>query len=178
MAVARTGSSTTWALSVRSCGWASGSDADRGGSEHHDHAVQRTQLLVQRPQLRGVLHLHQVGEGDKAALGRGALRHAVRTEFPEMPREQLVQALAEAFAGAGDDLDRVLRRKADSFRFHDSTRIPARPTTGGRGGVAEWSNVPDSKSGVGASLPWVRIPPPPPLFLDVSISWSLICALE
>jgi hypothetical protein len=29
--------------------------------------------------------------------------------------------------------------------------------------VAEWSNVPDSKSGVGASLPWVRIPPSPPL---------------
>ena len=31
-----------------------------------------------------------------------------------------------------------------------------------RGEVAEWSNVPDSKSGVGASLPWVRIPPSPP----------------
>jgi hypothetical protein len=30
------------------------------------------------------------------------------------------------------------------------------------GEVAEWSNVPDSKSGVGASLPWVRIPPSPP----------------
>jgi len=28
--------------------------------------------------------------------------------------------------------------------------------------VAEWSNVPDSKSGVGATLPWVRIPPSPP----------------
>ena len=28
--------------------------------------------------------------------------------------------------------------------------------------MAEWSNVPDSKSGVGASLPWVRIPPSPP----------------
>ncbi len=30
--------------------------------------------------------------------------------------------------------------------------------------MAEWSNVPDSKSGVGANLPWVRIPPSPPLF--------------
>ncbi len=29
--------------------------------------------------------------------------------------------------------------------------------------MAEWSNVPDSKSGVDASLPWVRIPPSPPL---------------
>ena len=27
------------------------------------------------------------------------------------------------------------------------------------GEVAEWSNVPDSKSGVVATLPWVRIPP-------------------
>src|SRR5690606_20963157 len=32
-----------------------------------------------------------------------------------------------------------------------------------RGQVAEWSNVPDSKSGVRASVPWVRIPPCPPL---------------
>jgi seryl-tRNA synthetase len=31
-----------------------------------------------------------------------------------------------------------------------------------QGEVAEWSNVPDSKSGVGASLPRVRIPPSPP----------------
>ena len=30
------------------------------------------------------------------------------------------------------------------------------------GEVAEWSNVPDSKSGVGANPPWVRIPPSPP----------------
>ena len=30
--------------------------------------------------------------------------------------------------------------------------------------MAEWSNVPDSKSGVGASPPWVRIPPSPPVF--------------
>ena len=30
------------------------------------------------------------------------------------------------------------------------------------GEVAEWSNVPDSKSGVVAISPWVRIPPSPP----------------
>ena len=30
------------------------------------------------------------------------------------------------------------------------------------GEVAEWSNVPDSKSGVAFTLPWVRIPPSPP----------------
>ena len=31
-----------------------------------------------------------------------------------------------------------------------------------RGEVAEWSNVPDSKSGDVARHPWVRIPPSPP----------------
>jgi uncharacterized protein YbaR (Trm112 family) len=31
--------------------------------------------------------------------------------------------------------------------------------------VAEWLKAPDSKSGVGASLPWVRIPPLPPCLL-------------
>ena len=30
------------------------------------------------------------------------------------------------------------------------------------GEVAEWSNVPDSKSGVRVTVPWVRIPPSPP----------------
>src|SRR5690606_28010310 len=35
-----------------------------------------------------------------------------------------------------------------------------------RGQVAEWSNVPDSKSGVRASVPWVRIPPCPPTNLQ------------
>jgi len=32
--------------------------------------------------------------------------------------------------------------------------------------VAEWSNVPDSKSGVVATLPRVRIPPSPPCKLS------------
>jgi hypothetical protein len=36
-------------------------------------------------------------------------------------------------------------------------------TSGLGGEVAEWSNVPDSKSGVGLRPPWVRIPPSPPL---------------
>jgi hypothetical protein len=31
------------------------------------------------------------------------------------------------------------------------------------GRVAEWLKAPDSKSGVVARLPWVRIPPLPPL---------------
>ena len=38
------------------------------------------------------------------------------------------------------------------------TLYHSRPT----GEVAEWSNVPDSKSGVRVSGPWVRIPPSPP----------------
>ncbi len=33
-----------------------------------------------------------------------------------------------------------------------------------RGGVAEWPKVRHWKCRVGATLPWVRIPPPPPLF--------------
>lgn len=33
------------------------------------------------------------------------------------------------------------------------------------GRVAEWLKAPDSKSGVGATLPWVRIPPLPPLWV-------------
>ena len=36
------------------------------------------------------------------------------------------------------------------------------------GEVAEWSNVPDSKSGVVATLPWVRIPPSPPVSKQTS----------
>ena len=36
------------------------------------------------------------------------------------------------------------------------------PPVARTGEVAEWSNVPDSKSGVGANPPWVRIPPSPP----------------
>ena len=51
---------------------------------------------------------------------------------------------------------------------------PRRPAAGRRapsgqagpflalGGVSEWLMVPLSKSGVRASVPWVRIPPPPP----------------
>lgn len=31
------------------------------------------------------------------------------------------------------------------------------------GGVAEWFNAPVLKTDVGVTLPWVRIPPPPPL---------------
>ena len=33
------------------------------------------------------------------------------------------------------------------------------------GGVAEWSNAPVLKTGVRESVPWVRIPPPPPATL-------------
>lgn len=40
------------------------------------------------------------------------------------------------------------------------------------GGVAEWSNAPVLKTDVGGSLPWVRIPPPPPLALTKAFSRS------
>ena len=35
------------------------------------------------------------------------------------------------------------------------------------GGVAEWLNAPVLKTDVGESLPWVRIPPPPPLHYNL-----------
>lgn len=41
-----------------------------------------------------------------------------------------------------------------------------------RGQVAEWSNVPDSKSGVRASVPWVRIPPCPPPKILKALDYS------
>ena len=44
------------------------------------------------------------------------------------------------------------------------------------GEVAEWSNVPDSKSGVVATSPWVRIPPSPPE--DFSKSSELLTASQ
>ena len=36
------------------------------------------------------------------------------------------------------------------------------------GRVAEWLKAPDSKSGVGVTLPWVQIPPLPPISTMVS----------
>jgi hypothetical protein len=35
------------------------------------------------------------------------------------------------------------------------------------GGLAEWSNAPVLKTGVRESVPWVRIPRPPPLILNI-----------
>ena len=50
--------------------------------------------------------------------------------------------------------------------LHQDTRFTAGPKPATRrrscGGVAERSNVPVLKTGVGATPPWVRIPPPPP----------------
>src|SRR4051794_29249835 len=40
------------------------------------------------------------------------------------------------------------------------------------GEVAEWSNAPHSKCGIGASLSGVRIPPSPPLFKSLSATFS------
>src|SRR5438067_3354637 len=43
------------------------------------------------------------------------------------------------------------------------------------GEVAEWSNVPDSKSGVRVTVPWVRIPPSPPERNKKGSPGSLFC---
>lgn len=40
------------------------------------------------------------------------------------------------------------------------------------GGVAEWSIAPVLKTDAGGTLPWVRIPPPPPLALEKAFSRS------
>ena len=40
-----------------------------------------------------------------------------------------------------------------------SLKVNTQPSVGG---VAEWLNAPVLKTDVGESLPWVRIPPPPP----------------
>lgn len=52
------------------------------------------------------------------------------------------------------------QRKSPVACFQNQGR-PRMPT--GVGGVAEWSNAPVLKTDVGVTLPWVRIPPPPPL---------------
>jgi hypothetical protein len=45
------------------------------------------------------------------------------------------------------------------------------------GEVAEWSNAPDSKSGVPATVPWVRIPPSPPRKRTRSKPGAFSCSL-
>ena len=48
-----------------------------------------------------------------------------------------------------------------------------RPRNTDSGEVAEWSNVPDSKSGVRVTVPWVRIPPSPPVVMKKAPTGSL-----
>ena len=42
------------------------------------------------------------------------------------------------------------------------------------GGVAEWLNAPVLKTDVGESLPWVRIPPPPPKSINYYINHAIL----
>src|SRR5258706_2815825 len=59
-------------------------------------------------------------------------------------------------------------------------RLELRPTEGGRppqlapGEVAEWSNAPHSKCGIGASLSGVRIPPSPPFLRNSSPQYPIV----
>ena len=52
---------------------------------------------------------------------------------------------------------------AVEFLFQQAIKLNTLTHTSANGEVAEWTNVPDSKSGVLATVPWVRIPPSPPL---------------
>ena len=90
--------------------------------------------------------------------------------------------LVHTLNGSGVAVGRALVAVLENHQQADGAiRVPAalRPYLGGlevlracaariagstqrHGEVAEWSNVPDSKSGVGATLPRVRIPPSPP----------------
>ena len=53
--------------------------------------------------------------------------------------------------------ERLARRRARFDRPREGQG------TNPRGEVAEWSNAPHSKCGVRATVPWVRIPPSPPI---------------
>src|SRR3954464_15761245 len=65
---------------------------------------------------------------------------------------------------------------AEKTHYHCGPgRAKALPTTV-HGEVAEWSNVPDSKSGVGESQPWVRIPPSPPVHKKARLKRAFLLA--
>ncbi len=55
-----------------------------------------------------------------------------------------------------------LTKKSALQPSNDPARHPRTNDPQKHGEVAEWSIAPVSKTGVGASLPWVRIPPSPP----------------
>ena len=63
--------------------------------------------------------------------------------------------------GMPADLPKTQRLRG--YRIDDPELPPAYSTP--VGGVAEWSISPVLKTDVGASPPWVRIPPPPPFIL-------------
>ena len=75
-------------------------------------------------------------------------------------------------ADAAEQVDTAIRgavkAKPQSIRWLSSGNCPAglpeleKPMKSVLGGVAEWFKAPVLKTGVGASSPWVRIPPPPP----------------
>src|SRR5690606_4434632 len=87
-----------------------------------------------------------------------------------------VQLAAQADVGQVSELDHAARGERKGKypgERNDRVRaaVPQPVLVAGRPGpyhlrptgeVAEWSNVPDSKSGVRVSVPWVRIPPSPP----------------
>ena len=66
------------------------------------------------------------------------------------------------------------RRQMPAAKYLHSGAEPIwRRTARLHGEVAEWSNAPVLKTGVGASPPWVRIPPSPPIIHD-EVNFMLI----
>ena len=77
---------------------------------------------------------------------------SVETRGAKASRTKDIRRRSQDFSGDADE-GKTKKKKKRSGRAHNSAN----------GEVAEWTNVPDSKSGVLATVPWVRIPPSPPL---------------
>ncbi len=90
-----------------------------------------------------------------SAGGRGARRRHERELLGTPLRRRPPRRLTGAWRLCGREPGRYTRAPHHATDHGNPRRDPT-------GEVAEWSNVPDSKSGVRASVPWVRIPPSPP----------------
>ncbi len=98
----------------------------------------------------------------KNAQGRNELVHTLNGSGLAVGRTLVAVLENHQNEDGSITVPKVLRQYSGDWSA--SARIARfdRPDTRNPGEVAEWSNVPDSKSGVRERLPWVRIPPSPP----------------
>ncbi|SPA39735.1 hypothetical protein CBM2606_A40074 [Cupriavidus taiwanensis] len=114
-----------------------GAHAERLGPGRRPHAGGDPGKLPERGRLGHGAGRAAAVHGRHHPPGAGTLRHG--NKAPKKSAVSLLHRLAER----GYNLGFATRQQVT-------------------GEVAEWSNVPDSKSGVPATVPWVRIPPSPP----------------